>query len=796
LNLNVNADTNLTILEAFVADSSVSGRMKTEASLRGTGSKPNVNGYVQIADTRFQIPEPPVELSNLNVQVDLLGDRLEIRKADASLNGGKFTVSGNSGFSADGLRNPTLMLRAEKVQLEYPEGLESEINSDLTLTGSGNYTTLKGGVEIVSALYREDIDLTQQIFSGITKASGIQSSTASMRSPGFADQIELDVTVRTPGLVTISNNVADLDLDGTFRVRGSIGDPIVTGRAAVLEGGEVYFGPGIARDDTVPLERRDRYAINRGVIEFHNAVRTEPDFDFEAVHELQAKDERYLITLRASGTPSDLKTEFTSDPFLSESDIISMLLTGRTFAELQGSHLAVAREQLAAYLSGQMSGFFNTAGTALGLDTVRLDAVTLASDQEIGAKLVLGKNITRDFNFTFSQNLTGGRSQAWIATYNPYRNFLVRAINEADQREVRLELKQSLSFGGGPPLPRRVVPRSESLVGDVTFTGVPNSDPDLLRQVTKPGKPFNAYRMNDDVRKLEKFYAKSNFLEAKVRGYRTVEQGKVDVEFVISKGPQILLEFTGAEVSKKLSDDIRKIWMESLTEAPRIRGAENRLLKHFRDAGYLKVKVSHREESSGGEIRRFVFNIETGAKYKDPHWQIDGVDKKMSEQIRSEITDSTGEVLAAPEDFRKRVEYNLQKKGYLAAEATPPELVIDGVQSHFKMHVSPGPQYMVGKLEFSGNGFFNAGHLQQVVTLGATEVIPKDQAGRPPEAEKPLKPFPFTATWIDTAKQRITTEYWQQGFNDLKVTPSSNWDKTSPQITIAFAIEEGERQFG
>ena len=78
---------------------------------------------------------------------------------------------------------------------------------------------------------------------------------------------------------------------------------------------------------------------------------------------------------------------------------------------------------------------------------------------------------------------------------------------------------------------------------------------------------------------------------------------------------------------------------------------------------------------------------------------------------------------------------------------------------------------MVGKLEFSGNTFFNADHLQRVVILGATEVIPKDQAGRPPEAEKPLEPFPFTSTWIETARQRITAEYWQQGYNDLKISP-------------------------
>jgi len=792
LNLDVNADTNLRILEAFLPDTSVTGRMQTEASIRGTTSQPNINGYIHIADTELQLENPPLELRKLNIQMDLLGDRLEIRKADADLNGGKFTASGKSGFSASGLHDSSLTLRAEKVQLEYPEGLQSEINTQLTLAGDG-VSTLEGNVDIVNALYRDNIDISQQIFSGITKASEVMAD-GRPALPGYADNIELDVTVQTPGLVTISNNVADLDLTGNFRIRGSLSNPIIIGRAQVNEGGELYFGPGIAVDEVAPLERRDRYAINRGIIEFNNAVRTEPEFDFEAIHELQAKDERYLITLRASGTPSTLKTEFSSDPFLSESDIISMLLTGRTFEELQGSHLAVAREQLAGYLTGQFSGFFNTAGTALGLDTVRVDAVSLAADQDISAKLVVGKNITKDFNFTFSQNLSGGRSQAWIAAYNPYRNFLVRAVNETDQREVRLELKQTLNFGGGPPLPKRIAPRSELVLGDVKFTGVSESKKVLMRKLTKPGKPFSAYRMNDDVRKLEKFYSRSNYLDVKIRGHRNSADGRIDVEYEISKGAEILLDYEGAIVPKKVKEEIRQIWIKSLTQAPALRGVESRLLKYFRDHGYLKVKVTHREESPDSDTRRFVFVIDQGVKYEDPDWQIIGPEKDLLENIRSDIHESTGDVLAAPEEFKKRVEYSLQKKGFLAAEATAPELVIDGMKSHLTMHVTPGAQYMVGKLEFAGNTFFNAEHLQHVVILGATEVIPKDQAGRPPEAEKPLEPFPFTSTWIETARQRITAEYWQQGYNDVKIKPSSTWDKTSSRVTVSFAIEEGDRQ--
>jgi hypothetical protein len=87
---------------------------------------------------------------------------------------------------------------------------------------------------------------------------------------GFAGDINLDVTVESTGPVTISNNVAKLDLYGTFRVRGTVSDPVVLGRADVLEGGEVYFGPSAGGEATALRERRDKYIIERGTVEFNN----------------------------------------------------------------------------------------------------------------------------------------------------------------------------------------------------------------------------------------------------------------------------------------------------------------------------------------------------------------------------------------------------------------------------------------------------------------------------------------------------------------------------------------------
>jgi hypothetical protein len=190
----------------------------------------------------------------------------------------------------------------------------------------------------------------------------------------------------------------------------------------------------------------------------------------------------------------------------------------------------------------------------------------------------------------------------------------------------------------------------ESPVGNVTFTGVSDSENDLLRQVTKPGKPFNAYRMNDDVRSWRSFTRRATFSKRKsvaIGLRRTEDRCRVHNH----EGPEILLEYTGADVPGKIQDDIRKIWMDSLTEAVRIRGAEKPVAQTLPQRWLLEGESRHREESSAGDTHRFVFTIELGAKYKDPDWQIDGVDKDMSEESESDIHGSAGDVLASPDDF-------------------------------------------------------------------------------------------------------------------------------------------------
>jgi outer membrane protein assembly factor BamA/autotransporter translocation and assembly factor TamB len=792
LNFDLDAKTNLQILEPFIADSAVEGQVETKLALRGTTDKPDLNGFINIANTQIQTVKPPLILSDLGAEIRFSGDRMDIARASGKLNEGALAASGGAGLSASGLRDSTVRLTLSKAQLEYPEGLQSEISSDIRVTGSSPALVAQGDVNIENAIYVKDIDLTQEIFRRITadKDDTIVSG-APRKAPAAADQLRLELQVKTVGPISVDNNMASLDMNGEFQVRGTISDPVILGRAAVEEGGEIYFGAGVAASNSVADERRDRYVIERGVITFNNPLLTEPELDFEATHEIDKSDERYVITLRATGTPAKLRTEFTSDPALDERDIQAMLLTGRTYTELQQSVLAVGQENLASYFSGQVSGFFEGAGSALGLDTVRIEPVAIAGETDLGARLTLGKDITRNLGLIYSQSLAGARSETWIASYRPWRSLLARAVNDTENKEFRLEINHDLRIGGGPALPRRITPRNESVYGDVTFVTQLDTKA-LLKKVNKPGSPFNISRMNDDVKDLKKFLAKQSMLRARVRAQRNPHDGKVDVQFTVEEGPKITLAYQGAKVSGGVQDDVRQLWMVSLTDGSALQASDSRLLRHMRDEGFLQARVTHTATSPSPAERRITFNIEPGRKFKDPNWLFKGIDEK--EQKAIEVPDKAGLVLENPETIRQKIDFDFQKKGFLDAKSTAPELIFQEDGPKFVVNIEKGRQYMVNRIEFTGLSFMDKGRLTNALREGPTKQTRLEEAGRPPQVEEELPLFPFTNDWIAKAQQRVTAEYWGEGFNDVEITASTATDREKGQIAVQFSVNEGQRQ--
>src|SRR5262249_50326379 len=150
---------------------------------------------------------------------------------------------------------------------------------------------------------------------------GLRGSAIPLGEPqglSLLSRTRLNIRLVTDDDLIVDNNMARLTISADLRAVGTIARPSLTGRAALGEGGMLVFN-GI------------RYRLaDQGFIDFANPVRVESNLDLQAVTSIQGNE----ITLTLKGTPATLQSTLTSDnPSLSQTDLVSLLLTGRPASE-------------------------------------------------------------------------------------------------------------------------------------------------------------------------------------------------------------------------------------------------------------------------------------------------------------------------------------------------------------------------------------------------------------------------------------------------------------------------------
>jgi len=135
----------------------------------------------------------------------------------------------------------------------------------------------------------------------------------------------------------VDNNLARTRLLGSLRLTGTNVRPGVLGTVETEEGSQAFF-------------RNNQFTINRGQIEFQDRFGIDPVFDLRA----QAQVREYQVKLHAFGRPAAPQVLLTSEPGLSEGDVISLLTLGLTSTDKETA--ASASAGLAA------EAFFNISG--------------------------------------------------------------------------------------------------------------------------------------------------------------------------------------------------------------------------------------------------------------------------------------------------------------------------------------------------------------------------------------------------------------------------------------------------
>jgi hypothetical protein len=415
---------NLGVLQGFLRDIRSSGDAEVQVDLRGTLAEPVLMGSAIFSGGRVRHFALPHALEALTGQVEFDAGGLRFDQVTARVGGGLVTFDGRVAF--EGFVPSTFALTASgsDMRIRYPEGFQSRVDADLALRGSVSTPTLSGTVTVRSGVWSGGVEAGGAGLLGIVAAGGAaaeaQAGAAGVPVPS-AFPLRFDVRVEAPATLRIENRATRLVASADLALRGTYDRPLLFGRVEV-ERGEVLF-------------EGNRYQVTRGTVDFANPTRIEPFFDLEAETRVRVPGETYRVILRGTGTPSSFTGDLSSDPPLSEVDILALLFgdvrdpsdpelsRARTPGRAEQDLLAArATRLLASPISSEVG---RVVEETFGVDSVVItpslgDPSTLSLDRlSPSARVTIGKRLSDRLYLTYSQALsTSTLDQIILVEYN------------------------------------------------------------------------------------------------------------------------------------------------------------------------------------------------------------------------------------------------------------------------------------------------------------------------------------------------------------------------------------------
>lgn len=363
----------------------VDGRLFADLRVDGTlASVPSVAGSLRISDMQGEIIPLARRIEELDLTLEAAGDRLLIH--DLYINDGRGTVLGSGDISlVRGLpERAALVFDFKSFLLADASGmgayLTAQVPVDATITSSAIDVDVRIGDadiyvpdSIMSGATAGPVDMPQEIVlvpGEYALRDFMLYSERLARAPEGQEgestsAIPIRVKVKNTGEIRVTQRFADVRLDLDLTLRMDSAGITTAGSVDVTSGHAQVFG------------KRFDVTMGRVVFDGGGDGPFDPRVRLTASHRLPRKTAALLdtpagqyatVSVVMDTRISDLTVELTSDPLMSESDILNVLLTGKPIdsGEARPEALTTAGSLLAGYLTDQL-------GANPVLDTVSVE---------------------------------------------------------------------------------------------------------------------------------------------------------------------------------------------------------------------------------------------------------------------------------------------------------------------------------------------------------------------------------------------------------------------------------------
>ncbi len=401
-----------------------SGTVALDADLDGTFAQPDVNAQITLTDLAYPVPRINLAISGLNGSVSLSNHHLAIENMGANLGQGSLEMSGDLELEKFIPVSGRARLTADNIALSLEDTAAIAFDTDITFSGTREKSALTGTILLIKGEYYKDFafGLAEALESRKMAAAAESKKTES--GPGIPmienTTINIDVDYKEP--FVLDNNLAFILVEPNVKISGTLKNPVVTGRAQIVEGTVVY--------------QKREFEIETGIIDFVDQFKTEPEITLHATTEIR----NWVIHMDISGKTDNLKFRLYSNPAETHEDILSLLVLGKTTKELGeggGSFTGIFTDKASEMVSQGVE-------SSTPLDTFKL-GMDDSGDQGANVNVTMGKQLSDRLKVIYSMQTEEQETiHTNAAEYKMLENVLLRAFNDSKGdfgTEVTLKLE-------------------------------------------------------------------------------------------------------------------------------------------------------------------------------------------------------------------------------------------------------------------------------------------------------------------------------------------------------------------
>ncbi len=302
----------LAFITPFLSD--LRGTLSLNFQMSGTASNPKLRGLAIIQNGFVQVPDliHPFE----NIQSDILFNQKKVIINTFNSDFASGIVNASGSIRIKDFKNFPTNIQGEfnNVNLNFPEKVETSGDGSFKISGRWFPFTLTSHYTINKGLITKTLEEAQDEEFQLRRRDFLPDFLMEARFSMF----NLNITSLFNNNFYVRNSLVDTPIRGSIQIKGTSLNPILLGTVYTKPGGKLFF-------KDIPFD------IVNSQLKFDNPNKNNPYVYSEANVRVKNHD----ISLLLQGYADNYKINLSSQPPLTEQDIVSLLALGITTDELE-----------------------------------------------------------------------------------------------------------------------------------------------------------------------------------------------------------------------------------------------------------------------------------------------------------------------------------------------------------------------------------------------------------------------------------------------------------------------------